>query len=118
TGLIEAPIHDLLNTVSDTPFEFSVDAREGLAPAKYVKERNRVVLKNRQGDFREFVINELDDSDDIDGPITTATCIPAWQYELQKNIIEDKRYTDKPVKLALDDALKGTRFVGEVDVEL
>src|SRR5690625_147002 len=148
-GPLEAPINDLLNNVSDTPFIFTVDAlvkyeqsydaehnlmqsagsfigtmgsgvseRKNVSPAQFVLERNRVVFKDRHGDFREFVIDELDDIDDIDGPETTATCIPAWQFELQKNLIEDRRFTDRTAQFALDVALEGTRFVGEVLVDL
>lgn len=148
-GLLEAPINDLLNNVSDTPFVFTVEAqakyeqsydakhnlmqvagsfvgtmgsnvseRKNVSPAQFVLERNRVVFKDRHGDFREFVIDELDDIDDMDGPETTATCIPAWQYELQKNLIEDRRFTDRTAQFALDVALEGTRFVGEVLVDL
>lgn len=116
TGLIEAPIEDLLNQVSDEPFLFTVEADSG--KAKYVVERNRVVFKDRAGDFREFVIDELNDTDDNDGSETEAICIPAWQYELQKNLIEDRRFTDREAQFALDAALENTRYIGKVEVNL
>ncbi len=114
--LTDAPIKDLLNNVSNEPFVFTVYA--DAEKAKYVTERNRVVVKDREGDFREFVIDELDDINDKDGPETTATCLPAWQFELQKNFVEDRRFTDRTAQFALDAALEGTRFIGEVEVVL
>lgn len=149
-GLISAPVHDTLNTVSDAPFVFTVEANavytqkydsshnltqvassfigiyedneattsENVSPARFVKERNRVVLRDRVGDFREFVIEEIDDIDDIDGPETTATCIPAWLYELRKKIVEDRRFTDRTAQFALDAALANTRYTGVVSVDL
>lgn len=114
--VVEAPIEDLLNQVADDPFVFTVYADED--KAKHVIERNRVVVKDREGDFREFVIDELDDVEDLDGPKTTATCLSSWQFELQKSFVEDRRFTDRTAQFALDVALENTRFIGEVKVEL
>src|SRR5699024_3152324 len=54
----------------------------------------------------------------IDGPVTTATCIPAWVDELSDNIVLEKRYRDSLVDKAMEDALEGTRFEPVVEVEL
>src|SRR5699024_12222858 len=77
-GLLEAPMNDLLNDVSDTPFQFIVNAHVqyeqaysgnnlaqvassfigpyktvnghvNVSPAQFVLERNRVVFKDRKG---------------------------------------------------------------------
>ncbi|WP_064468296.1 phage tail protein [Lederbergia galactosidilytica] len=116
TGLISAPFKDHLNTVPDEPFVFTLDADE--ERAKYVKEENRVVFKDKDGFFREMVIKEIDDIDNNDGPQTTAICLPAWLDELSENYVLDKRYTDKEAQVALNDALAGTRYIGEVEVSL
>src|SRR5699024_1923241 len=104
-GLLEAPMNDLLNDVSDTPFQFIVNAHVqyeqaysgdnlvqvassfigpyntvndhvNVSPAQFVLERNRGVFKDRKGDFREYVIVEVYDSDYSEGPITSSTCYP------------------------------------------
>lgn len=116
TGLISAPFRDEVNSVASEPFTFTVDA--DVERAKYVKEENRVVFKDKDGFFREMVIKELDDIDNIDGPQTTAICLPAWLDELSENFVLDKRYSDKEAQLALNDALAGTRYIGEVEVSL
>ncbi len=100
----------------DEPFVFTVDADD--ERAKHVKEENRVVFEDKDGFFREMVIKEIDDIDNNDGPQTTATCLPAWLDESSENYVLDKRYTDKEAQLALDDALAGTRYIGEVEVSL
>ncbi|MEK3887445.1 phage tail spike protein [Bacillus sp. FSL K6-3431] len=116
TGLISAPFRDEKNSVSDETFVFTVDA--DVERAKHVKEENRVVFKDKDGFFREMVIKELDDIDNNEGPQTMATCLPAWLDELSENYVLDKRYTDKEAQLALNDALAGTRYIGEVEVSL
>ncbi|MBS4198624.1 phage tail protein [Bacillus sp. FJAT-49732] len=112
TGLISAPFRDELNSVASEPFVFIVDA--DVERSKFVKEENRVVFQDKDGYFREMVIKELDDIDNTDGPQTSATCLPAWLDELSENFVLDKRYTDKEAQLALNDALSGTRYIGEV----
>ncbi|MBM7717231.1 phage minor structural protein [Bacillus thermophilus] len=116
TGLISAPFREEINSVSSEPFVFTVDA--DAERVKHVKEENRVVFKDKDGFYREMVIKELDDIDNDDGPQTTATCIPAWLDELNDNFVLDKRYTEKEAQLALNDALAGTRYIGEVKVRL
>lgn len=116
TGLVSAPFRDETNSVASEPFMFTIDA--DIDRAKYVKEENRVIFKDKDGDFREFVIKELDDIDNIDGPQTTAICLPAWLDELSEHFILDKRYSNKDAQLALNDALAGTRYTGEVEVSL
>ncbi|GIN95196.1 hypothetical protein J6TS1_10660 [Siminovitchia terrae] len=116
TGLVSALFRDEINSVASEPFVFTVDA--DVQSAKHVKEENRLVFKDKDGYFREMVIKELDDIDNDNGPQTTATCIPAWLDELNDNIVIEKQYTNKEAQLALDDALEGTRYEGEVKVSL
>ncbi|QXE02776.1 phage tail protein [Terribacillus sp. DMT04] len=115
TGLVSAPFREELNKVSDTPFSFTVEA--DTEESQHVKEENQVVFKDKDGDLRLCVIKELDDSDGADGPETTAICEPAFM-ELKEHIIVDRRFTDKEAQVALDAALEGSRWAGEVEVSL
>ncbi|WAA10845.1 phage tail protein [Fervidibacillus albus] len=115
TGLISAPFREELNQVPDTPFSFTVEADN--ENAKYVVEENQVVFRDKEKELRLYVIKELDDVDNIDGPQTTAICEPAFM-ELKENIIEDKRFVDKEAQEVLVGALEGTRWTGEVEVSL
>lgn len=113
TGLTSAPFRDELNSVADEPFVFTVDA--DVEKVKYVKEENRVVFRDRVGDYREFVIKELDDRNGNDGPETTAICLPAFVDELSEHYVLDRRFNDATAQTALDASLEGTRYVGEVE---
>lgn len=115
TGLVSAPVRIEVNSVPDTPFSFTVEA--DTENARHVKEENKVVYRDHEGDLRLVVIKELDDSDSIDSPLTTATCEPEFM-ELQENIIVDRRFTDRTAQFMLDAALENTRYVGEVEVDL
>lgn len=115
TGLLEAPFREELNQVSDTPFSFTIEADAD--ESKHVVEENQVVFRDKEGELRLYVIKELDDVDAIDGPLSTAICEPAFM-ELSEHIIEDRRFIDKTADVALDAALEGTRWVGEVEVSL
>ncbi|MEK4924104.1 phage tail spike protein [Cytobacillus sp. FSL R5-0569] len=115
SGLISAPYRIEINKIPETPFSFTVEADS--KNAKYVLEENKVVFRDHEGDLRIFVIKELDDSDGMDGPLTTATCEPEF-LELAEHIILDKRFSDKTAQVALDAALEGTGWIGEVEVDL
>lgn len=115
TGLISAPFREELNRVPDTPFSFTVEA--DAENAQYVVEENQVVFRDKEGELRLYVIKELDDVDNIDGPQTAAICEPAFM-ELKEHIIEDRRFVGKEAQEALDGALEGTRWTGEVEVSL
>ncbi|MEK5108596.1 prophage endopeptidase tail family protein [Cytobacillus sp. FSL K6-0129] len=115
SGLISAPYRIEVNKIPETPFSFTVEADSD--NVKYVLEENKVVFRDHEGDLRLFVIKELDDSDGMDGPLTTATCEPEF-LELAEHIILDKRFSDKTAQVALDAALEGTGWIGEVEVDL
>lgn len=116
TGLTSAPLRDELNQVASEPFIFTIEA--DVDCAKYVKEENRVVLRDIDGDLREYVIKELDDVNGIDGPETKATCIPSFLEELSNNVVVDRRFVNREAQEALNAALEGTRFTGIVEVSL
>ncbi|WP_017797560.1 phage tail spike protein [Oceanobacillus kimchii] len=116
TGLVSTHFREEKNSVPTTPFSFTIEADHALA--KHVKDENKVVVKDREGDWRMMVIRELDDSDTIDGPITTATCEPAFLAELNDHIVVDRRFVERTADIALDAALDGTRWQGSVEVEL
>ena len=116
TGLVSAPVRDELNQVANEPFSFVMES--DVDKVKYVKEENRVVFKDRQGDLREYVIKELDDINGFDGPETTALCIPSFLDELSNNIIVERRLQNVEAQYALDAALEGSRWTGTVDAEL
>ena len=115
TGLISATIREELNQVASEPFVFIVEA--DTENAKYVVEENQVVYRDIEGDLRLVVIKELDDSNTMDGPETTALCEPGFM-ELAEHVIEDRRFTDREAQFVLDAALQGTRYTGEVEVSL
>ncbi|MDY7224666.1 phage tail spike protein [Halalkalibacterium halodurans] len=115
TGLLSTQFREELNHIPDTPFTFSVEA--DVDKAKHIVEENQVVFRDTEGDLRLFRIKEIDDQDNIDGPVTTATCEPACM-ELNEHIVVDRRFVDKPAQEALDAALQGTRWTGNVEVEL
>lgn len=115
TGLLSTQFREELNHIPDTPFVFSVEA--DLPKAKYIVEENQVVFRDTEGDLRLFRIKEIDDQDNIDGPVTTATCEPACM-ELNDHIIVDRRFVNQTADVALNAALEGTRWTGTVEVEL
>ncbi|AAU85100.1 tail tip protein Tal [Bacillus phage BCASJ1c] len=115
TGLVSAPVRIEVNSVPDTPFSFTVEA--DAENAKYVKEENKVVYRDHEGDLRLVVIRELDDSDDEEGPLTTAICEPEFM-ELAETFVLDRRFSDRTAQFALDAALENTGWVGEVEVDL
>ncbi|RWR06757.1 phage tail spike protein [Siminovitchia fortis] len=114
-GLVSAPFKDQLNSVPDEPFSFTVEA--DAERAKYVKEENQVVFRDKEGDLRLYVIKEIDDVDNNDGPQTTAICEPAFM-ELKEHIVVDRRFVNKEAQEALNAALEGTRWTGTVEVSL
>ncbi|OEH52989.1 hypothetical protein AQ616_18275 [Oceanobacillus sp. E9] len=116
TGLVSTQFREEKNSVPTTPFSFTIESDHALA--KHVKDENKVVFKDREGDWRMMVIRELDDSDTIEGPITTATCEPAFLAELNDHIVVDRRFNERTANVALDAALEGTRWQGSVEVEL
>ncbi|USK91491.1 phage tail spike protein [Rossellomorea marisflavi] len=115
TGLVSTWFKDHLNRVPDEPFVFTVEAHT--EEARYVLDENQVVFRDKEGDLRLFVIKELDEIDNFNGPQITASCEPAFM-ELKEHIVEDRRIINQKANIALDAALENTRWNGEVTVEL
>lgn len=113
TGLYAAPFKEGINQMSS--FKFIVDATT--EAAVHVIEENQVVFRDKEGDFRLFVIKEPTDRDGPDGPETEAVCEP-WYMELKEHIVLDRRFVDQTADVALNAFLEGTRATGRVIGEL
>lgn len=113
TGLYAAPFKEGINQVSS--FTFTVDATA--EAAAHVVEENQVVFRDKEGDFRLFVIKEPTDRDGPDGPETEAVCEP-WYMELKEHIVLDRRFVNQTADVALNAALERTRATGRVIGEL
>uniref|UniRef100_UPI0018F874A1 phage tail spike protein n=1 Tax=Microbulbifer pacificus TaxID=407164 RepID=UPI0018F874A1 len=116
TGLVSTHFREEKNSVANEPFKFTIEADHALA--KHVKDENKVVFKDREGDWRMMVIRELDDTGTMDNHTTTATCEPAFLAELNDHVVVDRRFVERTANIALDAALEGTRWQGSVEVEL
>jgi phage minor structural protein len=91
---------------------FSVPANH--PDAAFVIEENQVAFKDEDGNFRLFVIRELDEVDDTDVPMKHVYCEPAM-LELNDEPIEDIRPQNTTALDALTRALQNTRWkVGTV----
>ncbi|MFD1385729.1 phage tail protein [Oceanobacillus oncorhynchi subsp. oncorhynchi] len=116
TGLVETHYRIEVNSVPSEPFSFTVEADDPVA--KHVKEENKVVFKDHEGDWRLMTIKEIDDSNDIDGPTTIATCEPTFLAELNDHIVVERRFVNQTADVALTAAVNGTRWQASVEVEL
>jgi phage minor structural protein len=91
---------------------FSVPANH--PDAAFVIEENQVAFKDEDGNFRLFVIRELDEVDDSNGTMKHVYCEPAM-LELNDEPIEDIRPQNTTALDALTRALQNTRWkVGTV----
>src|SRR5699024_3748970 len=145
TGLLEAPFREELNQGSS--FSFTLESgvkyehvyniernltqiagqfigamerttyKKRIEPAKYVKEENQVVFRDKESDLRLYVIKEIHDHDSLDGTETTATCEAAFM-ELRDHIVVDRRFNNQTPDIALDAAIEGTSWTGKVEVDL
>ncbi len=116
TGLVETLYRIEVNSIPAEPFSFTVESDHKVA--EHVKEENKVVFKDHEGDWRLMNIKEVDDSNDTDGPITIATCEPAFLAELNEHIVVDRQFVDQTADVALTAAVEGTRWQASVEVEL
>ncbi|WP_339236915.1 phage tail protein [Oceanobacillus sp. FSL W7-1281] len=116
TGIVEAPYRIEVNSVPTEPFSFTVEADH--PTAAHVKEENKVVLKDHEGDWRLMTIKEVDDSNDMDGPTTIAICEPTFLAELNDHIVVERRFVNQTADVALTAAVDGTRWQASVEVEL
>jgi len=106
-----APFREELNRSAS--FEFIAPANHD--DSQYIVAENQVAFKDKDGNFRLFVIKETDEIDGTDGPIIESYCEPSMQ-ELNDTVIEDKRPQNVTSEQALQVALENTRWqVGQVD---
>ena len=115
TGLISAPFREELNRIPDQPFSFIVES--DIEESIFVVEENQVVFKDKDGDFRLYVIKELNETDNMNGPETEAVCLPAFSEELREHIVVDRRFSNQSAQNALSGAVEGTRWIAVVDGE-
>lgn len=116
TGLVETHYRIEVNSVPDEPFTFEIESDQQVA--KHVKEENKVIFKDHEGDSRLMTIKEVDDSNDSNGPTTIATCEPTFLAELNDHIVVERRFVDQTADVALTAAVDGTRWQASVEVEL
>ncbi|MEK4298249.1 phage tail spike protein [Oceanobacillus sp. FSL W8-0428] len=116
TGLVEALYRIEVNSIPTEPFSFTVESDQKVA--EHVKEENKVMFKDHEGDWRLMNIKEVDDSNDIDGPVTIATCEPAFLAELNEHIVVDRQFVNQTADVVLAAAVEGTRWQTSVEVEL
>lgn len=116
TGLVEALYRIEVNSIPTEPFSFTVESDQKVA--EHVKEENKVMFKDHEGDWRLMNIKEVDDSNDIDGPVTIATCEPAFLAELNEHIVVDRQFVNQTADVVLAAAVEGTRWQASVEVEL
>ncbi|WP_051303759.1 phage tail spike protein [Bacillus sp. SB47] len=96
-------------------FHFTCDATH--PDSKYVAKLNQVVFRDKDGFFRLFKIREPDRGNGDGGAYKTVQCEPA-ELELLEWIIDDVRPYNTTQQDALDRALAGSRWVGNVTADL
>ncbi|MGD6994007.1 phage tail spike protein [Sutcliffiella horikoshii] len=102
----EAPHTEQLN--GENTFEFWVPADH--PDSRFIVEENLVAFKDPDGEFRLFVIKELDEVHD-EQLYKEVFCVAAWMDELNDEMIEDVRPQDTTAEDALTKALQGSRWV-------
>jgi len=112
TGLISAQMHEQINSVTATPFvfRFSNDINSGI---KGIGEENFVVFRDKDRRMRLFIMKEIDEEHTPNGAETVVTCFPAYT-EIADRIIEFKRIINGTANDALYEALRFTRWDGQV----
>ncbi|BAC12171.1 phage tail protein [Oceanobacillus iheyensis] len=111
TGLLQTRFREEVNKIPDTPFQFEVEANEGIT--RYIKEENQVVFRDQNGDYRLFTIKEIDDTTEMGVSITTATCSSAIM-ELNEHIIEKLNLKNQSLTVALEKVFEDTRWQFQV----
>ncbi|GIN74038.1 hypothetical protein J14TS2_45130 [Bacillus sp. J14TS2] len=116
TGLIDTWFKDYQNHLIDEPFVFHIESSSELLPL--IIEENQVAFSDRDNRLRLMRIKEIyETSTNHQEYIVTAKCEPSY-LELYDHFIEDRRITDGTAQTALNRALEGSRYIGEVTVDL
>ncbi len=118
TGLIDTWFKDYQNHLIDEPFVFHVESESELLPL--IVAENQVAFKHTFNALQQDVemlklmrIKEIDEIYNNDGYIVEVTCDPSW-LELEDHFIEDRRIENGTSQTAMNRALQGSRWVGQV----
>ncbi len=114
-GLVDSWFKDYQNHIPDEPFLFNVDSNSPLL--QHIVEENQVAFYDRDGDLRLVRMKELYEVSTKDGHNIRVKCEPSF-LELYDHFIEDRRIINGAAQTALDRALDGSRYIGEVTVDL
>ena len=147
TGLIETHFKDYQNLIQDETFTFSVhqskkysqsydtfynltqvagsfigtidkvESTVNVSPIEFVEEENQVAFYDKDNELRLMRMKELIEITEDGQSIIKVICEPAY-LELYDHFIEDKRIVDGTAQLALNRALEGSRYIGEVTLDL
>lgn len=118
-GLVDTWFKDYENHVEDEFFVFNIDTNSELL--QYIVEENQVAFYDRDGRLRLVRMKDLQEVTTNDNDLITneiqVICEPSF-LELHDHFVEDRRVTEGTAQTALNRALDGSRYVGEVTVEL
>ena len=115
TGLVDTWFKDYENHLIDEPFVFNVDSNSELL--EHIVEENQVAFYDRDNDLRLMRMKELYEVSTKDGHNIKVKCEPSF-LELYDHFVEDKRVSNGTAQTALDRVLDGSRYIGEVTVDL
>ena len=115
TGLIDTWFKDYQNHLIDEPFKFHVDSKSELLPL--LKEENQVAFYDRANRLRMVRLKEPFEIYQDGEYVVEFMAEPSW-LELYDHFIEDRRVVDGEAQTALNRALDGSRYTGDVQVDL
>lgn len=118
-GLVDTWFKDYENHVEDESFVFNVESNSPLL--EHIVEENQAAFYDRDGRLRLVRMKDLREVTTSDGGMIShqirVICEPSF-LELHDHFIEDRRIADGTAQTALNRALDGSRYVGEVTVDL
>ncbi len=118
-GLVDTWFKDYENHVEDESFVFSVESNSPLL--EHISEENQAAFYDRDGRLRLVRMKDLREVTTSDGGMIShqirVICEPSF-LELHDHFIEDRRIADGTAQTALNRALDGSRYIGEVTVDL
>ncbi len=81
-----------------------------------IEKSQRIVYEDNQGYWHEFIVKGIDEVHESDDAVTRSVFAESSFYETIGDYVEDKRPTNVPANIALENALLTTRWeVGIVD---
>lgn len=114
-GLVDTWFKDYQNHIEDESFVFNVESNSPLL--KYIVEENQVAFYDRDGELRFMRMKDLREVTTNEGHNIRVICEPSF-LELHEHFIEDRRIENGTAQTALNRALDGSRYIGEVTVDL